>query len=260
MVSKVTVESLQRKKNRNLKIVMMTACSYSMAKLIDAPGVVEMLLVSDRLGPLSLGYDSPLPVTLEEMLHHAKAVSRAKTRAMVVAQMPYLTYEISTSEAARNAGRLYKEGLADAVMLRGGRAVAGSIAAILEANVPVVGHLGFFSAAHPFLEKGSHRRVHDGQALEDARRLEEAGCFAIFLEHTPRSLAGRISRALKIPVIGFGSGPLCDGQMLSTEEMLGLAPSGRGMREIKVYAALGRAVMGAARLFAREVKKGEYLR
>ncbi|MBI4669507.1 MAG: 3-methyl-2-oxobutanoate hydroxymethyltransferase [Elusimicrobia bacterium] len=224
MTIKITPEKLIAKKAKRKTIFMTTAYSYSMAKLLDSTRLADCLLVADAVGVDQLGYSNALAVTLDEMLHHVKAVSHAKSRAIVVAEMPYLTYEVLPSDAAKNAGRLHKEGSADAVMVRGGEIILPSVKEILQANVPVMACLDFKSLARQFGKKaavGDSRMLKLNEARRAAKSLEEAGCFALVLENMPAALAREITGESLIPTIGLKSGPYCDGQLVFTEDLLG---------------------------------------
>lgn len=221
---KVTTRLLWEMKQRREPIVMLTAYDFPTARALDRAGV-EVILVGDSLGMVVLGYENTLPVTMEEMLHHCRAVARGAKSALLVGDMPFLSYQVSRSEAVRNAGRFLQEGFMEAVKLEGGGERAETIRAIVEAGIPVMGHLGLTpQSAHQlggFRPQGrtaaAARRL-----LEDALRLEEAGCFALVLEAIPARLAALVSRRLSIPTLGIGAGPGCDGQVLVTHDLLGL--------------------------------------
>lgn len=235
-------ELFGRKKSSKEKISVFTVYSYGLARIMNAAGFVDAMLVADHsVGTLALGYPSALPVTLEEMLHHTRAVARAKAGALVIADMPYLTYEISPMEAARNAGRLMKEGSARAVRVKGGSpSVIKSAREIVQAGVAVMGHLRWAESRE--------------RSQEQARALQEAGCFAVVLEGMPARSAGAITGDLSIATIGAGSGPSCDGELICTEEILGLAaPALRpGPR---VYLKLKTLLTQAVRRCAKDLKR-----
>lgn len=221
---KVTIPYLQRKKEAGRKITMLTAYDYSLAKMIDTVGM-DMILVGDSLGMVLLGYDSTAPVTMENMLHHAKAVNRAVEYAFVVGDMPFLSY-VREGSAIRNAGRLVQEAGCDAVKIEGGREVLSSARAIVNAGIPVMGHLGLTPQTATKLGgfKVQGETAETAQKIaDDARALEEAGCFSIVLECVPRELAGIVTEQAGIPILGIGAGLSCDGQVLVTYDLLGLS-------------------------------------
>jgi len=221
---KVTTLALQAMKRRAEPITMLTAYDYPTALAMDKSGV-DVILVGDSLGMVVLGYENTLPVTMEEMLHHCKAVSRGAKIAMLVGDMPFLSYQISVTEAVRNAGRFLQEGRMDAVKLEGGRERLDAVRAISQAGIPVMGHLGLTpQSVHQlggFRPQG--RTAGDAKRLlEDALLLQEAGCFSLVLESVPARLAAYVSKKLTIPTIGIGAGIGCDGQVLVTHDLLGL--------------------------------------
>ena len=222
-VKRVTVQSIVAKKALGHKITMLTAYDFPTAQLVDDAGI-DIVFVGDSLGQEELGYASTLPVTLDDMLHHVKAVRRATKRALLLADMPFLSYSVNADEAVRNAGRLIQEGEADAVKLEGGGAIAPVVRRLIEAGIPVMCHLGLMPQHVKVTGLSVQGRTGEqaDRILEDARTLQEAGAFAVVLELVPRLLAGRISQALTIPTIGIGSGPLCDGQVLVTSDLIGL--------------------------------------
>jgi 3-methyl-2-oxobutanoate hydroxymethyltransferase len=221
---KVTLPALQLKKRNSQPITMLTAYDYPTALAIDNAGV-DSILVGDSLGMVVLGYENTLPVTMEEMLHHCKAVARGAKYALLIGDMPFMSYQISTQEAVRNAGRFLQEGGMDAVKLEGGRDRADAIRAIVGAGIPVMGHLGLtpqsvhqFGGFRPQAKQFTAAR----QLLEDALILQESGCFSLVLESIPARLAGFITRKLDIPTVGIGAGLDCDGQVLVTHDLLGI--------------------------------------
>jgi 3-methyl-2-oxobutanoate hydroxymethyltransferase len=255
-VKRVRVPDLKEMKRRGEKIAMLTAYDASMARLLDRAGV-DILLVGDSVGMVLLGYETTLPVTLDAMVHHARAVSRGARRALVVADMPFLTYQIGVPEALRNAGRLVQEGGAHAVKIEGGRAVAAVARSLVEAGIPVMGHLGLLPQSVHQLGGFRRQATTPDQArelIEDARLLEQAGVFAIVLESIPAEVAGTVSAELTIPTIGIGAGPLCDGQVLVSYDALGLT-EGPVPPFAKQYAQLGELAVEAARAYVREVKE-----
>ena len=221
---KMTTHSFQQKKERNEIITMLTAYDYPTALAEDEAGV-DCILVGDSLGMVVLGYENTLPVTMEDMLHHSKAVARGSKYALLIGDMPFMSYQASTEDAVRNAGRFLKEAGMDAIKLEGGRERLDAIGAILRAGIPVMGHLGLtpqsVNQLGGFRPQGK-TAVAAKRLVEDAVLLEEAGCFGLVLESVPARLAELISKKLAIPTIGIGAGAGCDGQVLVTHDMLGL--------------------------------------
>ncbi|HKL10492.1 MAG TPA: 3-methyl-2-oxobutanoate hydroxymethyltransferase, partial [Clostridia bacterium] len=216
MAKRFTVNDFIESKKNGRKISMLTAYDYSMAKLLDESGV-DSLLVGDSLGMVVLGYEDTLQVTMEDMIHHCRAVSRGVKGAMVIGDMPFMSYHVSVEETVRNAGRLIKEGLAQSVKLEGGREIADKIRAVIGAQIPVVGHLGLTpQSVNMFGGFKVQGKSEDAakKIIEDALLLEEIGVFAIVLECVPAELAKIISEKLTIPTIGIGAGADCDGQVL----------------------------------------------
>ncbi|WP_238457066.1 3-methyl-2-oxobutanoate hydroxymethyltransferase [Desulforamulus putei] len=242
-------------KQEGTPIAMLTAYDYPMATLVDASGI-DAILVGDSLGNVVLGYDSTVPVTMEDMIHHVRAVSRGVKRAMVVADMPFLSYHISREESVRNAGRLMQEGLAQAVKLEGGSEVVDTVKAITAAGIPVMGHLGLTPQSVHQLG-GFKVQGKDGEAarrlLEDAKKLEDAGVFAIVLECIPQQLAKVITESVSVPTIGIGAGIHCDGQILVTHDLLGMF-SDFTPKFVKRYANLKEQILQACRDYQQEVR------
>jgi 3-methyl-2-oxobutanoate hydroxymethyltransferase len=256
---RVRTTDLEKMKRRGDKICMLTAYDATMARLLDRAGL-DALLVGDSLGMVILGYETTLPVTLEAIIHHTRAVSRGTERALLVADMPFLTYEVSVSEAVRNAGRLLQEGGAQAVKLEGGRPVLDVVQRLVSLGIPVMGHLGVLpQSVHQlggYLKRGTRSDERDA-ILADAIALERAGAFAIVLESMAPELAGAITAQLHIPTIGIGAGPDCDGQILVSYDMLGLfdqfVPS-----FVKQYARLGETIVSATHAYVEDVRMGRY--
>jgi len=221
---KVTTLALRQKKERGEPIVMLTAYDYPTAMAEDQAGV-DVILVGDSLGMVVLGYENTLPVTMEEMLHHCRAVSRGARSALLVGDMPFMSYQVSTEEAVRNAGRFLQQGGMDTVKLEGGRERLDAVRAIVGAGIPAMGHLGLTpQSVHQlggFRPQGRTASAAK-RLLEDALLLEEAGCFSLVLESVPARLADLVSKRLSIPTIGIGAGVSCDGQVLVTHDLLGL--------------------------------------
>jgi len=255
---RVTAPSLAKRKSRGEPIAMLTAYDFTFARIFDAAGI-DVLLVGDSLGNVIQGHDTTLPVTLDETIYHTRLVARAAQRALVVADMPFGTFQISPEEALRNAVRCVKDGGAHAVKLEGGVAMAATIARIVAAEIPVMGHVGLTpQAVH---RMGGHRvqgRSEDGaqRVLEDARAVQDAGAFAVVLEGMPADLARAVTRELAIPTIGIGAGVDCDGQVLVMHDMLGLSDWTPSF--VKNYAAVGVTVAQAARRFAEEVRERKF--
>jgi 3-methyl-2-oxobutanoate hydroxymethyltransferase len=257
---KLTAVAIQRRKRPEAEpLVMLTAYDFPTARALDAAGV-DILLVGDSLAMVVLGHDSTLPVTMDEMLHHTRAVARAKTRALVVGDMPWMSYHAGLAEAVTNAGRFIKEAGADAVKLEGGTERLEVIRAVVSAQIPVMGHLGL--TPQSVLKFGGYRVQGRGEAAVEAltlaaRALEEAGCFAIVLEGVPRAAARTITEAVTIPTIGIGAGPDTDGQVLVIHDLAGFG--GEVVpRFVRRYAEVGRLLTDAARHFADDVRSGRY--
>ncbi len=257
---RITTREFVAMKGRGERIAVLTAYDYLMAGLVDEAGV-DCVLVGDSLGQVFAGEDSTLPVTLDQMIYHARAVRRALRRALLVVDMPFLTYQVSAAEAIRNCGRVLQETGAQAVKLEGGNeAVAETAGRVVAAGIPVMGHLGLTpQSVH---QLGGYRLVgregaeRDG-VLSDARRLAGAGCFSIVLEMLPTGLAGEITRSVPVPTIGIGAGPECDGQVLVLPDMLGLN-EGFSPGFLKRYGELAAQVRAAVSRYVQEVKEGVY--
>lgn len=256
----VRITDLKEKKRRGEKIVMLTAYDATMARIFDRAGV-DALLVGDSLGNVVMGCDTTLPVTLDVMIHHTRAVTRGAPRALVVADMPFLTYQVSPEDALRNAGRLMQEGRAAAVKLEGGRPVLEAVRRLVEAGIPVMGHLGLLpQSVH---QLGGHRRQarqawEAEQLAADALALEKAGAFAVVLESIPPEVARRVTSELSIPTIGIGAGPECDGQVLVCYDMLGLFADQAPPPFAKQYARIGEAAAEAVKEYAADVREGRF--
>ena len=255
----VRVPDLKERKRRGEKIVVLTAYDATMASLLDRAGV-DVLLVGDSLGMVVLGYESTVPVTLDEMVHHTRAVSRGTKHALVVTDMPFLTYQVAPSEAVRNAGRLLKDGGAAAVKLEGGRPVIDVVKRLVDVGIPVMGHLGL--QPQSIHKMGGYirqaRRPEEAEALlADAVALEAAGAFAVVLEAVPAAVAHSVTAAIGIPTIGIGAGPDCDGQVLVSYDMLGLFD--RFVPPfVKQYANLAQTITAAVEAYAADVRAGRY--
>ncbi|MGI6093086.1 MAG: 3-methyl-2-oxobutanoate hydroxymethyltransferase [Negativicutes bacterium] len=256
---RITTATIREKKSKGEVITMLTAYDAAFARLLDEAGV-DMLLVGDSLGNTMLGYDSTLPVTMEDMLHHTRAVCRGASRSMVVADMPFMSYQVSVEEALRNAGRFLKETPAQAVKLEGGKEIAPAVKAMTDAGIPVVGHLGLTPQSVNQLGgfKVQGKDVAAAQKLiDDARALEAAGAFAVVLECVPAPLATKVTQALSIPTIGIGAGNGCDGQVLVIHDVLGLLP-GFKPKFVKPYRTLHTEITAAVQEYIAEVKSRQF--
>src|SRR5947207_14810550 len=249
----VRVPDLKVMKQRGEKITVLTAYDATIARLLDRAGI-DVILVGDSLGMVVLGYDTTLPVTLDMMIHHTAAVSRGAKRALVVADMPFLTYQLSMEEAMRNAGRLIQEGGAAAIKIEGGRQIADTAKRLVDIGVPVMGHIGLTPQSVHQLG-GFRQQGRDSEAAErlakDAELLEKSGVFAIVLESIPAELAGRVTASLKIPTIGIGAGTQCDGEVLVVNDMLGLSDNAPPFA--KHYAQISEQVISAVRAYIEDV-------
>lgn len=256
---KTTIISLQKLKDDHTPITMVTAYDYASATLVDRAGM-DIILVGDSLGMVMLGRNSTVSVTMEEMLHHCRAVAQGAQDAFLVGDMPFMSYQPSIPEAIRNAGRFLQEAGMDAIKLEGGQEVASTIRAIVDAGVPVMGHIGLtpqtVSQLGGFRVQGK-TAVSAQTMLEDALALQEAGCFAIVLEAVPASVAAAISKRLTIPTIGIGAGPGCDGQVLVYHDMLGLFDKFTP-KFVKQYAHVGDIILEALETYREEVQNGTF--
>jgi len=258
-MGRVTPPDIKSMKENGQKITMLTAYDYSMAAMIDQAGV-DMVLVGDSLGMVALGYDSTVPVTMDEMLHHSRAVSRAVKRALVIGDMPFMSYQISPEEAVRNAGRFIKEAGCHAVKLEGGIEQANTIRAIVGAGIPVVGHIGLTPQTATALGgfKVQGKDVESAKRLlRDGEAVAQAGAFALVIECVPSGIAKAVTESVNIPTIGIGAGPHCDGQVLVTNDLLGMfekfTPS-----FVKKYANLAPVIKEAFANYVEEVKNGSF--
>ncbi len=254
-VRPMTVPEFRAAKGRGTPLAVLTAYDWTMARLLDAAGV-DALLVGDSLGMVVQGEANALAVTLDEMIYHTRMVARAARRGLVIADMPFMSYQVSPQQALENAGRLVKEGRAHAVKLEGGQRMAAAVAAIVTADIPVVGHVGLTpQSVHRF---GGFRVQRDAERLlEDARAVEQAGAFAIVVECVPAELAREITAAVQVPTIGIGAGGECDGQVLVTHDLLGLFDD-LHPRFVKRYAELGQAIRAAAEQYCTEVRERRF--
>jgi 3-methyl-2-oxobutanoate hydroxymethyltransferase len=256
---RVTNLELLKKKRSGEKIAVITAYDYPTARLADAAGV-DVILVGDSMGNVVLGYENTLPVTMEDMLSHTAAAVRGSGHAMVVGDMPFMSYQVSCEQAMENAGRLIKQAGANAVKVEGGRAVAESIRRMVDAGIPVMGHLGL--TPQSVLQFGGFRvqgrsEEDAGRIIEDAKLLEEAGAFAVVLEVIPQGLAKEITEVLSIPTIGIGAGPYCDGQVQVVHDMLGLYGD-NVPKHAKKYLNLSQSIEEAIKNYVSDVRSGEF--
>ncbi len=251
----VQVPDFLAARKRGHRLTVLTAYDYTFAKLLDEAGV-DGILVGDSLGMVFQGRDNSLAVTLDEMIYHTKAVVRGVRRSLVIADMPFMTYQLHPQQALENAGRLVKEGGAQAVKLEGGRRTAAAIAAITQADIPVMAHVGMTpQSIHRF---GGFRVQRDAEKiLEDAVAVEQAGAFAVVVECVPSELAAKITETLSIPTIGIGAGSQCDGQILVTPDMIGLYGDFRP-KFVKLFASLGDQIRAAVQEYTREVRSGSF--
>ena len=256
---KNTVQTFKEAKKNHTKLAMLTAYDYSTAKLQDEAGI-HGILVGDSLGNVILGYEDTISVTMEDMIHHGAAVARGAKNALVIGDMPFMSYQASVYDAVVNAGRLMKEGRANAVKLEGGASVCEQIKAIVGASIPVCAHIGLtpqsINAFGGFKVQGKGEKQAQ-QLLDDARRVQEAGAFAVVLEGIPALLAQKITDTLDIPTIGIGAGAGCDGQVLVYQDMLGMFTDFKP-KFVKHFANVGEIMTEAFKTFDQEVKEGVF--
>ena len=254
---KITTRTFRLKKQRKEQLTMLTAYDYLTARAIDQAGI-DSILVGDSLGMVILGYENTIPVTMEDMLHHCKAVSRGASQALLIGDMPFMSYQISTEDAVRNAGRFLQEAGMDAVKLEGGRERLPAVRAIIGSGIPVLAHLGLTPQSVHQLG-GFHAQGKTAldaiTIVEDALLLEEAGCFGLVLEAVPDKIAEFISQKLQIPVIGIGAGPGCDGQVLVVHDMLGLFDKFTP-KFVKQYTVLHQDINQALKAYKTDVQQG----
>jgi len=256
---RITINQIKEMKQKGEKITMLTAYDYATAKIVDEAGI-PLILVGDSLGMVVLGYESTIPVTMEEMLHHTRAVVRGTKQAMIIGDMPFMTYHVSVEDALYNAGRFIQEGGAQAVKLEGGVTVAEKVRRIVECGIPVMGHIGLTPQSiyqlGGYKVRGKTQETAAG-LVEDAKALEEAGAFAIVLETVPAQLATLITRSISIPTIGIGAGIGCDGQVQVINDILGsftdFVP-----KHAKQYAKLTDIIRNAVTEYHNEVKAGSF--
>jgi len=259
MIKKITAPEIIRMKEQKEKIAALTAYDYLMAKILDQAGI-DVVLVGDSVGMVVSGHSSTLPVTLDQIIYHTQAVSRGVKRALLVADMPFLSFQVSEAKAIENAGRLMKEGNAEAVKIEGGEPVADVISKLVDFGIPVMGHLGLTPQSyHKFggYKVQAREEAAAKKLLSDAKILQEAGIFSLVLEKVPASLALQVSDALRIPTIGIGAGSGCDGQILVSHDMLGLFEDFHP-KFVRRYAEMAKEMKTAFSYYIRDVKSGTF--
>lgn len=258
--ARVTTSGLRRMKKNGEPIAMLTAYDYPSARLAEAAGV-DMILVGDSLGMVVLGYETTLPVTIDDMIHHTKAVTRGAPQTFVVTDMPFLSYHGETHQALQHAGRMMQQGLAHAVKMEGGTEIVPVIKACVTAGIPVMGHLGLTPQAVHQLGGYKVQGKSTEQAkrlIEDAKQLEAAGVFSIVLECIPESLAHLISKEISVPTIGIGAGRYCDGQVLVYHDLLQYSTEEETKKFVKTYGNIGSMIQGAIEQYVSDVKKHSF--
>ncbi|MEI6305761.1 MAG: 3-methyl-2-oxobutanoate hydroxymethyltransferase [Deltaproteobacteria bacterium] len=258
MRKKITVPEIINMKHDGRRITVLTAYDYPFARLLDEGGV-DIILVGDSAGVVVAGHNTTLPVTMDEMLYHIKAVRRAEPKALIVGDMPFMSCQTGIEDACRNCGRMIKEGGAEAVKIEGGVNMANVISAVTAIDIPVMGHVGLTPQSVHRMGgyKVQGRKEQAERIFEDAMAVEAAGAFSIVLEGIPSKLAGRISAELSIPTIGIGAGPSCDGQVLVIHDILGLCEK-YSPKFVKHYAELAPLISGAVKRYVAEVRSGEF--
>lgn len=256
---KVTTQTVVEMKGRGEKISMLTAYDYTMGGIVDSAGV-DVILVGDSASNVMAGHDTTVPMTMDHMIYHTSCVVRAVNRALVIADLPFMTYQVTTKEALINAGRMMKEAGAHAVKLEGGHAIADTVRRIVDAGIPVMGHLGL--TPQSIYKFGTYKvrakeEEEADQLMKDALELEKAGVFSIVLEKIPSGLAKKVTEALSVPTIGIGAGPHCDGQVLVLHDMLGLNKD-FSPRFLRRYADLHDSMTGAVKNYISDVKEGSF--
>jgi 3-methyl-2-oxobutanoate hydroxymethyltransferase len=258
MRKKITIPDVLQMKREQRRISMLTSYDYPFTRIMDAAGV-DIILVGDSVGVVVAGHETTLPVTMEEMLYHVRAVRRAEPKALVVADMPFMSYQTGIEEACRNCGRMIKEGGAEAVKIEGGMNMAHVIRAVSQIDIPVMGHIGLTPQSVHRMGgyKVQGRKGQADRIIDDAHAVEASGAFAVVLEGIPAKLAAEISAELTIPTIGIGAGPDCDGQVLVIHDILGLCEK-YSPKFVKRYAELGPIISDAVKRYVAEVKTGEF--
>ena len=258
MRKKITIPDVLAMKRDGRRISMLTSYDYPFTRIMDAAGV-DIILVGDSAGVVVAGHDTTLPVTMDEMIYHTRAVRRADPKALVVADMPFMSYQTGVEEACRNCGRMIKEGGAEAVKVEGGMNMAHIIRAVSQIDIPVMGHIGLTPQSVHRMGgyKVQGRKEQAERIMEDAYAVQNSGAFAVVLEGIPARLAAEITAELSIPTIGIGAGPDCDGQVLVIHDILGLCEK-YSPKFVKRYADLGPVIGDAVRRYVAEVKSGEF--
>jgi 3-methyl-2-oxobutanoate hydroxymethyltransferase len=256
---KVTTQTVVDMKGQGEKISMLTAYDFTMASIIDQAGI-DIILVGDSAANVMAGHETTVPMTLDHMIYHTACVSRGTERALVIADMPFMSYQLTPKEALNNAGRMMKEAAAHAVKLEGGKAVVKTVKKIVDAGIPVMGHLGL--TPQSIYQFGTYKvRAREEEEantlIDDAKALEKAGCFALVLEKIPAPLAGKVTEAISIPTIGIGAGRQCDGQVLVIHDMLGLNKE-FNPRFLRRYADLESDMTDAVQQYLADVKSGDF--
>ncbi|MGE3075208.1 MAG: 3-methyl-2-oxobutanoate hydroxymethyltransferase [Dehalococcoidia bacterium] len=259
-MGRISIHQLKQWKAEGKRFAMITAYDYPSARLVEQAGI-PIILVGDSVGSVVLGYDSTVPVTMDDIVYHTRAVVRATSKAIILADMPFMSYQANADEAVRNAGRLLQEGGATAVKLEGGSHVAPLVRRMVESGIPVMGHLGL--TPQSVNQFGGHKvqgktPAAAAKLVNDARALEEAGAFAVVLETIPAPLAKMVSERISIPTIGIGAGPYCDAQVQVFHDMLGIYDDRRTLKHAKRYAVLGATIRDAVRSYIDEVEGGEF--
>jgi 3-methyl-2-oxobutanoate hydroxymethyltransferase len=258
-IKRITTKALYLLKKKGIKISALTAYDYMHARIIDAAGI-DLILVGDSLSNVFQGNDTTLPVTMDEMIYHTKAVTKAVERAMIIVDLPFMSYQLSTDEGFRNAGRIMKETSASGVKLEGGERVAETIRKITQAGIPVMGHLGLTpQSIHQFGSYRERGRIEEEaeEILKDSKIVQEAGAFAVVLEKIPAELAKKVTEQLTIPTIGIGAGMHCDGQILVTPDMLGLNENFHP-RFVRKYLDLTAEITTAVKQYISDVKESQF--
>ncbi|WP_340102555.1 3-methyl-2-oxobutanoate hydroxymethyltransferase [Rhodohalobacter sp. 8-1] len=256
---KVTTQTVVQMKQQNEKISMLTAYDYTMAGIVDSAGI-DVILVGDSASNVMAGFDTTVPMTLDHMIYHTSCVVRGVERALVIADLPFMSYQVTPKEALISAGRMMKEAGAHAVKLEGGKTISKTVKKIVDAGIPVMGHLGL--TPQSIYKFGTYKvrakeEEEAEQLLEDAKKLEKAGVFSIVLEKIPSPLAEKVTAELSIPTIGIGAGPHCDGQVLVTHDMLGLNKD-FSPRFLRRYADLHSEMTGAVKQYISDVKESDF--
>ncbi|HKK44165.1 MAG TPA: 3-methyl-2-oxobutanoate hydroxymethyltransferase [Balneolaceae bacterium] len=257
--AKVTTQTVVEMKGKGQKISMLTAYDFTMARIMDRAGI-DVILVGDSSSNVMAGYDTTIPMTMEHMIYHASCVVRGVDTALVIADLPFMSYQVTAKEALINAGRMMKEAGAHGVKLEGGKPVIKTVRKIVDAGIPVMGHLGL--TPQSIYKFGTYKvrateKFEAEQLLEDAKSLEEAGCFALVLEKIPATLAARVTEELSIPTIGIGAGAHCDGQVLVVHDMLGLNKEFKP-RFLRRYADMHSIMTDAVQHYISDVKSGDF--